>query len=138
MVQMTAFREFEHDLNLVYRTLNTTDVTCTPGLNIEYVFVSNHSHTHHTHTGCSSPLVVWVQAKKDMVKLERAGSDGGEGRGGVVRLEVRLGEIRGESGGGEVRSQVPPQIIVMSVMIAGGVRASCGSARCGEVRWAVS
>ena len=86
---MTAFREFEHDLNLVYRTLNTTDVTCTPGLNIEYVFVSNHSYTHHTHTGCSSPLVVWVQAKKDMVKLERAGSDGGEGRGGGALMKSK-------------------------------------------------
>ena len=61
---------------------------------------------------------------------------GCEVRVGEVRLEVRLGEIRGESRGG--RSEVPGPASNNSdaAMVVGGVRASCGSARCGEVRWA--
>ena len=49
LVQMTAFREFEHDFNLVYWTPDTIDVTWT----LDRIYIeSNHSHTHthHTHT----------------------------------------------------------------------------------------
>ena len=54
LVQMTAFREFEHDFNLVSRTPDTIDVTWT----LDRIYIeSNHSHTH-THHSRDVPLLL--------------------------------------------------------------------------------